>query len=205
MLSAIQRNLEAVYRITAPDVRRFLIDEDELREVQGASDRQSDEWVLVRECPEGVDVGVYVASQALERLAVFPGPAEALNDAFSAFCLATEGVSHFLMLFERARREEPVSMLELEAQAEVDKYVFATLHHPDRSDEWFTRLFRGARLADDLSQDELQRYTEAARLAGAFCEELSAAPHTGALLDLLRAFWRDSGAKRMERMRRLAA
>ena len=96
-------------------------------------------------------------------------------------------------------------MLELEVQAEVDKFVFAALHHPTRTDEWHTRLFREARLAEGLSGEELWRYTEAARLAGAFCAELSAAPHTGALLDLLRAFWRDSGAQRMERMRRLAA
>jgi hypothetical protein len=205
MLSAIQQNLEAVYRISAPDVRQFLIDEDQLRDVLGDPDREAEEWVVVREGPDGVNVGVYVAAPALERLKGLPGPSEALEDAFQAFCLATEGVSHFLMLFERARRQEPVSMLELETQAEVDKFVFAALHHPDRMEEWHTRLFRNVRLAQGLCEEELSRYTEAGRLAGAFCASLCATPHTGALLELLRAFWRDSGAQRMERLRRLAA
>ncbi len=205
MLRAIQDNLEAIYRIHAPDVRRFLIDEAQLQEVLGDVDRSAEEWVLVRESPQGVDVGVYVASSVLERLESLQGPAEALDDAFQSFCLATEGVSHFLMLFERARREEPVSMLELEAQAEVDKFVFAALHQPERTTEWHTRLFRQASMAEGLSTEEYSRYAEAGRLAAAFCEELSSTPHTAALLDTLRAFWRGSGAQRMEQMRRLAA
>ena len=96
-------------------------------------------------------------------------------------------------------------MLELEAQAEVDKFAFAALHHPERMHEWHTRLFKDARMAEGLSDDEWARYAEAARLAGAFCAELCETPHTAALLDILRAFWRDSGAQRMERMRRMAA
>jgi hypothetical protein len=205
MLRLIQDNLQAIYRITAPDVRRFLIDETELQAVLPDSDRSAEEWVLVREGPEGVDVGVYVAEEALDRLRRLRGPREAILDAPGPFCLATEGVSHFMLLFERARRGEPVTMLELEAQAEVDKFAFAALHHPERAEAWHERLFVNARLTEGLSPGERQRYTEAARLAGAFCAELCAAPHTGALLELLRAFWRDSGAQRMERMRRLAA
>jgi hypothetical protein len=205
MLRAIQDNLQAIYRIAAPDVRRFVIDEAQLRSVLGDLDRDAQEWVLVREGPEGIDVGVYVAAQALERLRPMSGPFEALDGAFDAFCVATEGVSHFLMLFERARRGEPVSMLELETQAEVDKFVFATLHHPERAQEWHRRIFQHARLAEGLSEAEISRYTEAGRLAGAFCAELCARPHIGAILDLLRSFWRDSGAQRMDRLRRLAA
>jgi hypothetical protein len=205
MLRAIQDNLQAVYRVSAPDVRRFLIDHDQLTEAIGALNREADEWVLVRESPEGLDVAVYVAAAALERLRPLSGPSEAIDDAFPAFCLATEGVSHFMMLFERARRQEPVSMLELEAQAEVDKFIFAALHHPERTTEWHTRLFRDSCLAQGLCAAERARYTEAARLASAFCEQLCAAPHTGALLELLRTFWRASGAQRMDQMRRLAA
>ena len=161
--------------------------------------------MLVREGPDGVDVGVYVAEEALDRLKGITGPSEALLDAPGAFCLAAEGVSHFMLLFERSRRGEPVSMLELEVQAEVDKFIFAALHHPEQAEQWHSRLFRDARLLEGLSDEEQGRYTEAARLAGAFCAELCATPHTGALLELLRSFWRDSGAQRMARMRRLAA
>jgi hypothetical protein len=205
MLRSIQAQLQAVYRIAAPDIRQFLIDGDDVTEVLGEDARTADEWVVIREGPQGVDVGVYISPEYLQRLAAHPHPAAAIPGAFTAYCAATEGVSHFLMLFDRVRREEPVSMLELEAQAEIDKFVSAVLHHPDRQQEWWDRLFRNARLADGLSEEEAARYTEAARLAGAFCATLTQTPHTAALLALLRQFWRDSGAKRLDRMRRLAA
>lgn len=205
MLKSIQAQLQAVYRIAAPDIRQFLIDEADVSQVLGEDARDADEWVVVRESPDGVDVGVYIAPQFLEQLSAHTHPAQAIPAAFRAWCIATEGVSHFLMLFERASRGEPVSMLELEAQAEVDKFVSALLHHPTRQDEWWSRLFRQVQLAEGLSTEEMDRYTEAGRLAGAFCTDLAKAPHTAALLALLREFWRDSGAKRLERMRRLAA
>ena len=143
MLRVIQENLQAIYRISAPDVRQFLIDEAQLHAVLGQPERDAEEWVVVREGPDGVDVGVYVAEQALDRLEGITGPSEAILDAPGAFCLATEGVSHFMLLFERSRRGEPVSMLELEVQAEVDKFVVAALHHPERAEQWHTRLLLG--------------------------------------------------------------
>ena len=66
-------------------------------------------------------------------------------------------------------------------------------------------LFRESSLAMDLEPEEVDRYQEAGRLAAGFCIALDQAPHVDALLQLLRRFWRDSGAQRLERMRRLAA
>ena len=43
--------------------------------------------------------------------------------SFDQLCQIVEGVSHFLYVVERARRELPATQLELELQAEVDKYV----------------------------------------------------------------------------------
>ena len=110
-----------------------------------------------------------------------------------------------MMLVERMRRAEPVSLLELEVQAEVDKFVSARLHLPDRADALWRQLFEGAVLAHGLDDAEQVRYLEAGRLAGSFCAALDAAPHVDALLRILRGFWRDSGAKRLDTMRRLAA
>ncbi len=59
-----------------------------------------------------------------------------------------EGVSHFLYLAERARRELPTTQLELELQAEVDKYVLFAHgadaprpFHPARAARMRARLF----------------------------------------------------------------
>ena len=205
MLSQIQTHLESIYRIEAPQVSEFMIDASQVLEVLGEDARIADEWVLVREVEGGLDLAVFIAEEHLDRLADSESLAHAAETAFPSFCVATEGVSHVLMLVERSRRTEPVSMLELEAQAEVDKFVCATLHHPRRSQEWWQRLFREASLSEGLGSEEVERYEEAGRLAAAFCGALNEEPHVDALLRTLRSFWRQSGTLRLEHMRRLAA
>ena len=50
-----------------------------------------------------------------------------IREYLQDFLLAVEGVSHFVYLVHRARQERPVSAVELELQAEVDKYLVALL------------------------------------------------------------------------------
>jgi len=206
VLGEVQRWLEAVYRVGAPDVEDFVVDDAQLDAVRpAAAARPADEWVLVREGPDGVDLAVWVDARHQAALAAAGSLPAAVEACFPAVCAAVEGVSHFLLLVERARRAEPVSLLELEAQAEVDKFICARLHHPDRGREWHARLFRDARLHDGLSEDEAWRYREAGRLAAGLCARLDRHRHAAAILDEVRAFWRSSGGARLDRMRRLAA
>ncbi len=205
MLRLIQAHLEAIYRIEAPDVTRFQIDEKQLIEVMGDGLRGADEWVLVREDGGIVDLAVFVSEDHIGALESVGDLREAAMEAFPAFCAATEGVSHFLMLIERVRRSEPVSLLELEAQAEVDKFISARLHHPTQSEVLWRRLFQEAVLSDGLSGEEQARYKEAGRLAGGYCAALDESPNVDHILRTLRGFWRASGAKRLDTMRRLAA
>ena len=172
MLKSIQTHLQSIYRIEAPDIRQFVIDEQQLRQIVGEDIRKADEWVLARPTGDGLDLAVYIASSHLEDLERACSLPEAADRCFRAFCTATEGVSHFLMLVDRARRNEPVTMLELEAQAEVDKFVSARLHHPLRTSEWWVRLFRDARLLEGLDDEDVHRYQEAGRLAAGFCRRL---------------------------------
>jgi hypothetical protein len=130
-------------------------------------------------------------------------PADAVRDALPAFCAITEGVSHFLLLVRRAAREETVSLLELETQAEVDKYVTARLHvGPDPTLR--KRIFGDVRLADGLTAEECERYTEAGRLAERYCTRLERLRDVASLLAELRAFYRLPGHARMDRLRRAA-
>ncbi len=206
MLKLIQEHLEAIYRIAeAPDIRGFLVSAEDVAQVLGPDRRRAEEWVLVREDGDDVDIGVYIDRAHLEDLANAETPARALDESFHAFCVATEGVSHFLLLVDRARRSEPVTMLELEAQAEVDKYVSARLHCPTRAREWRARLFKSASFAPGLSSEERERYREAGRLAAGFCLTLDELPTVDALLAEVRSFWREPATKRLEVMRRRAA
>ncbi|MFN7147151.1 MAG: hypothetical protein ACK4YP_25505 [Myxococcota bacterium] len=202
MIDLIQRHLQAIYDIEAPDIRDFLLDGDAVRAVLGDGARPAREWVLVRQADEDVDIGVYVHEDDL-RAVDARTPAEAVRDALPAWCAVTEGVSHFLLLVRRAAREETVSLLELETQAEVDKYVTARLHvGPDPSLR--RRLFRDAGLAEGLGPEEEERYREAGRLADRYCERLERHRDVSALLAGLRAFYRRPGHARMEMLRRAA-
>lgn len=205
MLRLLQRQLEAVYQIQSPDIRAFTLNKDQMDEIAGDQHRGADEWVLVREGDDTLDLAVWVDQRHLDALQVAGSPRAAVEGCFRSLCAAVEGVSHFLLLIERARRAEPVRLLELEAQAEVDKFVCARLHVPTRSREWRARLFRDVTLQGGLTSEEYSRYREAGRLAHGLCSDLTRHPHDQALLRDLRRFWRASGHQRMERMRRLAA
>jgi hypothetical protein len=205
MLRLLQRQLEAVYQVEAPDIRAFTVSTEQMDEVAGDLHRGADEWVLVREAEDALDLAVWIDQRHLDALEAAGSPRVAIERCFRSLCAAVEGVSHFLLLIERARRAEPVRLLELEAQAEVDKFVCARLHVPTRSREWRARLFRDVTLQEGLSNEEYSRYREAGRLADGLCSDLTRHPHDRALLRDLRRFWRASGHQRMERMRRLAA
>ncbi len=205
MLSHIQEHLQAIYQIEAPDVRPFLIDREAVHTVLGPNARPADEWVLARQDGENIDLAVYIAEEHIEILSNTPSPSQAVQHAFPSYCIATEGISHFLLLIDRARREEPISLLELEVQAEVDKYVTAWLHHPHQRRQLLRMLFHDASLSTALSPEERSRYREAGRLAAGYCAWLSQLPHPGAVLEAVRQFWRQSGHQRMAQARRMAA
>lgn len=180
----------------------FLVDADE---VARHTSRPAREWVLVREREGEVDIGVYVDPDDLARIDALR-PADAVSEALPAYCNVLEGVSHFLLLFRRASRDEPVSLLELEAQAEVDKYVTASLHVGAREPAGGLRrrLFADARLAPGLSDEERERYTEAGRMADRYCGHLERLGTIDARLAELRRFYRLCGPARLERLRRAA-
>lgn len=203
MLTVIQSHLEAIYQIQAPDITPFLLSEDQLASLHATS-RGADEWVLMRESEGGLDLGVYISAARLAELSAAATPAAAVDRFFGAYCAATEGVSHFLMLVERAERGEPVSLLELEVQAEVDKFVTAWLHRRTDRQRIHRRLFEEARLRPDLSPEERGRYREAGRLGAAVCRWLGTAPDVGGLLSRARHWRREAGWRRLERARSLA-
>jgi len=200
-LSLAQRQLQAIYAIEAPPVADFLVDREEAQQIAPGA-RVGREAVLVHEVAGEAGIAVFVDPSIVERVAAHP-PGEAANADLDAFAVVTEAVSHFLLLVHRARRDEGVSLLELETQAEVDKFVTARLL--SRSAAGLRdRLFRDAALDPALDEEERQRYTTAGRLADRYCAQLERLPHVDALLVELRGFWRLSGHARMGRLRRAA-
>ena len=163
MLQRLQRGLEEMYRIdTGADVGDFVID-GEARDTFSPT-RRPREQLLVSEAGGEMALALFIDPGALANLAA-NDPSRRLGDHnLGDFLLAIEGVSHFIYAVCCARAERPVSQLELELQAEVDKYVtclLVTAPEVGMSEALRVRLFGDARYDDDLDRDERERYTAA--------------------------------------------
>lgn len=215
-LNALQRRLEQLYEVHVDyRVADFVITDAELaRRLEGdPAARPALEKLLVHQHEDGLDLALYLDAALVERLSE-ADPRDGLHGGNLAdYCTALEGVSHFLYLSWNAGHDRAVTQMELEMQAEVDKYVtsaWALRDHthslPAQLHRW---LFEQADFADDLSRTELERYRDASRYAGAYCRHLADRfldPHralsTG-MLNELRRFYRlplHHKIRRIERM-----
>lgn len=119
-LRGLQRQIEALYQLEpGPDVCPFV-------QIDATYDHET---VLVAQVSEGGG-GPLRAPDTLELRVVFPEGLDLGGPALSdANLQLIEGVSHFVHLSERARTELPTTELELELQAEVDKFALLAPEH----------------------------------------------------------------------------
>jgi len=192
VLSRLQRGLEVLYRVeTHLHVDAFVID-DAQRDGAGLP-RGAREQLLVHESDGELGLGLFVDRAALANLER-NDPNRRLDDAnFADFCLALEGVSHFVYLALCAAGHRRVSALELELQAEVDKFVCCLLLQGSDTN-LRRRLFRDVHFADDLSAEEHERYrtanAEAERYAAGLERRFVREDRLCDLLDEVRRFYR---------------
>lgn len=163
ILERLQRGLERLYRIdTRLAIHDYVID-DQARLSLGVA-RAPREQLLVSQSDDDLELGVFVDDAVLANLGRHD-PGHSLHEGnFGDFLLALEGVSHFVYVAWCAHGERQVSALELELQAEIDKYVTCLIMlgaEPARSDVLRRRLYRQFSFEDDLDQDERDRYREA--------------------------------------------
>jgi hypothetical protein len=138
-----------------------------------ASD-QGDREVLVivdRGGEDDVELGLRLPRAAMEG-----------RPSFDQLCQIVEGVSHFLYVVERARRELPATQLELELQAEVDKYVLLAhgpaleagppRFEPGRAARIRRTLFDRVSYVDPAGTETGDRYRFANDLAAGFAARL---------------------------------
>jgi hypothetical protein len=180
LLGRLQALLTRLYDApVAHDVAEFLItDRVALTALTGISpSERDDEQVIVVQDGATVRLGVYLDPAVIERLAAHD-PLDSLEDANLAdFCTALEGVSHFHYLMWSIARGRDVSLLELELQAEVDKYAAAVaLITRQRGGEFphalHARLFDRIGFLPGLEAVARRRYEEASRHAARYCRSL---------------------------------
>ncbi|MBT6273170.1 MAG: hypothetical protein HOI95_03455 [Chromatiales bacterium] len=179
-LRHLQRLLQGLYNIQVElKVDDFLLTDPELVAQLDTSfqARQCEEKLLVLEEDGQLNLSLFINSVVLERLSA-DNPCTTLHDANLAdFCTALEGVSHFLYLTHRALQDRPVTLLELELQAEVDKYVsvhaIVTAQGAALAPRvLLRRLFQDVRYDEQLAVTELLRYGHANDYASHYCHHL---------------------------------
>lgn len=162
-LGRVQRGLEALYRVdTGVEVGDFVVG-DELRDAIAPA-RRPREQLLVCEAEGEMALALFIDPRALANLTSHDPSRRLGEHNLGDFLLAIEGVSHFIYAVWCARAGRPVSQLELELQAEIDKYVTCLLTTEPAapvSAALRRRLFGDAIYDTDLDHDEHSRYRAA--------------------------------------------
>ncbi len=178
LINQVQDHLEAIYGIRCEHRADAFVVGAEAAQALGGTGRAREE-LLVQEEDGELRLALYLDAGLLERLRAFETlPVRQLLEAeLSSYCELAEGVSHFLYVIHTAEQERTVSLLELEAQAEVDKFATCVLYGWDqRAPSWarelLARLFDRVSYAQTLSPEERWRYGEANRLARNYCRRL---------------------------------
>ncbi|MDX2019422.1 MAG: hypothetical protein SF187_04220 [Deltaproteobacteria bacterium] len=218
VLGRLQRGLESLYRVqTNLDVQAFVVDEAaRARALAGSSGshgtaRRPREQLLIEESNDELKMALFVDAQALNNLQRHDPAQGLVPQNFNDFCLAVEGVSHFIYVAVCAAGERSVSALELELQAEVDKFVTCLLmanDHHQNAPRVRSLLFDEPHFANDLSAEEHDRYVTAHRAANAYAHALHKRylvhEKTTDMLAELRGFYRFSLDAKLNHIARAA-
>jgi hypothetical protein len=186
LATSVQNALERLYQLDrVADVHAFMTPaEDGEREA-----------LLVRESGDGT----------LEMALRVPQLGASKGLALDPLCQIIEGVSHFVYLAERARVAREATQLEMELQAEVDKYVVLAsvtgAHDVRASASLRARLYEKVEFSHDEASELGERYRVANDLAHGFVRRLEARfvaeKKWGPMRDELRRFFRMGQAEKV--------
>lgn len=180
MLAILQQYLTDIYQTEhGLSVTDFLITDPAVAAVLGSGRMipNTEESVLLREDRHGLAVSVYLDEEVLQRLER-ADPLRGLRpEHLDDFCKVLEGISHFNYICWRARQDTPVKLLELEMQAEVDKFVATWMLALEQQDYDLARrlhgwLFEQVRFNPGLDREQAERYRAANDYAARFCHGL---------------------------------
>jgi|SRR5581483_3272358 len=214
LLTRLQDLISGIYDVRiAHDVYDFLVT-DRRRLPAAAREGEADEELIVAQpsAESGGEVGMslYLDPELLQRLAA-EDPMVRLHDGNVAdYWTALEGVSHFLYLAWNAGHDRPVSLLELEMQAEIDKYVASYWlmreQLPGRFPaELLNLLFERTRIDPRLARGREAMYRAASRYAQKFCRRLEQSlrgDSRSEVLAELRRFYRLTNTRKLAHIER---
>ncbi|MEM7468194.1 MAG: hypothetical protein AAF387_15080 [Pseudomonadota bacterium] len=200
-LTSIQNNIARLYETPVNfSIEDFLItDLAALGLRQQISSVKTAETLYLLETDDGINISLYLDQGIVDSLNESVASDQWKFTDVKEYLLALEGVSHFQYLIWNAERDKSVTLFELELQAEVDKYVMASVALADRREghipkDLYGYLFDSISYRNELSPEVARRYREANHYAGKYCRSLkSQYPNQHQQIDFLtelRQFYR---------------
>jgi hypothetical protein len=218
LLTQLQGLISGIYDVSvAHDVYDFLVTDREHLPAAVREGETDEELIVAQPAADDHDgevgMSLYLDPAMLERLALADPMVRLHEGNVADYWTALEGVSHFLYLAWNAGHDRPVSLLELEMQAEVDKYVASYWlmreQWPERFPaELLSLLFERTRIDSRLARGRENMYRAASRYAEKFCRRLEQSlrdargESSGAVLAELRRFYRLTNTRKVAHIER---
>lgn len=199
----LQTALQKRYDITLPySVEKFIShDAESLRKLTGITP-DTPEMLLVHQEDDTLDITLFLDKTVTTSLPEKSWSKHWNGEHFDNYCIVLEGISHFVYLSWSAYHDRSVRLLELELQAEIDKFVFASIDaNAQDTQRLITRLFDNVNYRASLSKETRTRYETANELAQNYCvwlcNNFDLTDHNRRLTAELARFYRISGGAKL--------
>jgi hypothetical protein len=132
---------------------------------------------IFKENKDDTEALICLNKELLERVNALQLPNDFSFNNVSDVSIVIEELSHFITYCHKAEKDDPISQLELEVQAEVDKFALilswlSQKNEEDKKHDLFDRLFGDLNLGDWVPLDSQDRYKEAHEIARSFCRSI---------------------------------
>ncbi len=167
------------------------------------SESNERETLLLRSSKEVLEIRLVLPKAAEELQNTDLEALDVAGPGADLWAQVIEGVSHFVLLLERVRMRLPTTHLELEMQAEVDKYLMFACpftQHPQAPD-LHQRLFSRVRFLESAQCESGARYRLANRLAARYTAALFGRGPRPDAARQLRRFFRAGQAEKIHMAR----
>jgi len=159
-------------------VTDFLVTDTEVvRALEGDQGFDSTEKLLIHEDDQTVDLSLFIDRTVLDHLQD-DNPLERVHDGnLKDFLVTLEGVSHFVCMAWHAQQDRSITLMELELQGEIDKFIALAMTltkqgHRNLPSSLRRRLFGNFELREGMPPAVRNRYRDANNFARRYCRYL---------------------------------
>jgi len=207
----LQNRLQNIYELEMNHcIDDYLITDLKMADARLQAAVNSRESLLVCQENDDLFLSLYLQHEILENLK-FNGPGIHIHKGnINDFCLALEGTSHFVYLIWNASFQRSVTRLEMEIQAEIDKFIILSKyacqkHLRPLSAQLRSLLFESVQYRAGLSDLEYRRYRDANFFAAKYCRFLESRNYLrdGLEQDLLKELRRFYRLNLKDKLRRI--